>query len=324
MTTERDQFPEHFTFSQRYGYEALPEPMKLEQLSPDLRRELSDAVCDFLSNIRPGEQTGPAAYSYPVRDRNRTENLIRENFIKRILKRFLKITESKIETDFDLDLPSKYFEQYLTEESFNRVLDFLEIMFSEVENTYSQTGSRFVFIEEIKNLLDKHASAYWLDISQHPCKFVARTSREEGEAIQQAIEIIHRGGMNGPVAHLRKAAKSINVGEHADSIRESIHAVESVARTIDLDASKTLGPALSSLKKHGLLQHEALTKSFQQLYGYTCDEQGIRHALLDKSAADVGLEEAISCLGLAPPSPATSPRNTAKPKQKGGVAHESA
>ena len=297
MTTERDQFPEHFTFSQRNGYEALPEPMKLKQLSPDLRRELSYAVCKFLSDIGPTEQTGLEAYYGQSQDRNRRESLIRENFIKCVLKRFLKTTESKIETDFDLDSPSKYFEQYLTEESFNRVLDLLEIMFSEMENTYSQTGCRFVFIEEIKSLLDKHASAYWLDISQHPCKFVARTSREEGEAIQQAIEIIHQGGMNGAVAHLRKAAKSINVGEHADSIRESIHAVESVARTIDLDASKTLGPALSSLRKHRLLQHEALTKAFQQLYGYTCDEQGIRHALLDKSAADVGLEEAIFMFG---------------------------
>ena len=35
----REIFPAHFTFSQRYGYEPLPGPMQLEQLSDDLRRE---------------------------------------------------------------------------------------------------------------------------------------------------------------------------------------------------------------------------------------------------------------------------------------------
>ena len=31
---------EPLTFSQRYGYEALPEPMQLEKLSDTLRREV--------------------------------------------------------------------------------------------------------------------------------------------------------------------------------------------------------------------------------------------------------------------------------------------
>ena len=37
--------------------------------------------------------------------------------------------------------------------------------------------------------------------------------------------------------------------------------------------------------------------SFSQRHGYTYDEQGIRHALTDQAAADVGLDEAMFMFG---------------------------
>ena len=43
LATEWVRFPAHFTFSQRYGYEPLPEPMRLEHLSNDLRLDLWDS-----------------------------------------------------------------------------------------------------------------------------------------------------------------------------------------------------------------------------------------------------------------------------------------
>ena len=289
MTTERDQFPEHFTFSQRNGYEDLPEPMKLEQLSPDLRRELCNAVRQCLLNIH---KRGYPSCRYA------------ENFIERTLGRFLKVAESQIRKKFDFQESLDYFEKLLMKSNFNRVLDLLEIVFNETEFE-SVTVEEYEILKrlrsssasKIQKLFNKHAAPYWLDTSQQPYWFLPRTSEEEGAAARQAMETLRQGGMNGAVTHLRKAARFINTGDHADSIRESIHAVESVARTIDSGSSKTLGPALSSLKNCGLLQHKALEKAFQQLYGYTSDEQGIRHALLDKDAADVGLEDALFMFG---------------------------
>ena len=76
-----------------------------------------------------------------------------------------------------------------------------------------------------------------------------------------------------------------------------IHAVESVARVIDPKASKKLSLALDSLETAGLLNHPALKKAFNNLYGYTSDEEGIRHALLKRDAADVGLDEAVFMFG---------------------------
>ena len=126
---------------------------------------------------------------------------------------------------------------------------------------------------------------------------VPSASKEQGEAAQHAIDTIRKNGLDGAVAHLRQAAEHINAGQYSDSIADSIHTVESVARTIDPKSSKTLQPALRSLQKEGVLKHQALSNAFEKLYGYTSDEDGIRHALLDKSTADVALEEAIFMFG---------------------------
>ena len=183
-----------------------------------------------------------------------------------------------------------YLESVLSNGKFHRVLDLLEIMVDE----YEDSGE---FATKIKILFDKHAAAYWLDTSQRPYWFVPCSSKEQGEATRRAIETIGDGGMDGAATHLRQAAEHINAGQYADSIADSIHAVESVARTIDPEPNKTLGPALDSLERVGVLKHQALREGFEKLYGYTNTEQGIRHALLDKGAADVGLDEAIFMFG---------------------------
>lgn len=78
-------------------------------------------------------------------------------------------------------------------------------------------------------------------------------------------------------------------------MRESIHAVESTARRFDPNA-RTLAPALKSLEKTAAL-HPALKRAFSNLYGYTSDEQGIRHALIDNPPGHVGQDEAVFMLG---------------------------
>lgn len=103
--------------------------------------------------------------------------------------------------------------------------------------------------------------------------------------------------MDGAIAHLRTASGRMRSGEYGDSVRESIHAVESIAKRIDPNAKKSLGPALNSMEKAGLLKHPALKEAFKKLYGYTSDEEGIRHALVDQPSANVGLDEALFMFG---------------------------
>lgn len=166
------------------------------------------------------------------------------------------------------------------------VLTFIEYILQDVEcpnglrkalmETFNVTPIAYVPIEQQNQLI-----------------IVPRISQETGKAVIQALETLHEAGMDGAETHLHQASKHIRAQDYPSSIVDSIHAVESVARNIDPDSSKTLGPALTSLENAGLLDHPALKEAFHKLYGYTCDEQGLRHSLIDKGSSSVGLDEAI-------------------------------
>jgi hypothetical protein len=66
-----------------------------------------------------------------------------------------------------------------------------------------------------------------------------------------------------------------------NSIKESISSVEAMARIVSDNPKATLGDALSVIAKRGLL-HSALKGGFMKLYGYTSNEGGIRHAMLEE------------------------------------------
>ena len=45
------------------------------------------------------------------------------------------------------------------------------------------------------------------------------------------------------------------------------------------------------------MKHPALKKGFKNLFGYTSDEEGVRHALLERDAADVDVLDALFMYG---------------------------
>ena len=83
--------------------------------------------------------------------------------------------------------------------------------------------------------------------------------------------------------------------EFADSVRASIHAVESAARNLG-GPDDSLKNALAKLEAKGVI-HAGMKKAFVALYGYTSDEKGIRHALLDQTDAQVTEADALFMLG---------------------------
>jgi hypothetical protein len=84
------------------------------------------------------------------------------------------------------------------------------------------------------------------------------------------------------------------LGNFADSVRESVHAVESVSRAIEPTAE--LSKALAELEKTASI-HPALKKGFSAIYGYTSDEKGIRHPLIDSGEAAVDETDALFMIG---------------------------
>ena len=277
MGDNRYQSDDHLTFSQRHGYEPLPEPMQLEELSDDLKREIWNATREFLeSQIQPN----PFGRVYFTKEA--------ERFIERVLGKFFKKSEDEIDTSYDEVVHQ--FKDSIVYGIFNEVLDLVQFMVND-----RKYGEKLV--NPINKSFETCVAAYYLDMSGGPpYRFFPRSNEAQGEATQESIKTIRDGGMEGAATHLRDAAAHINARQFADSISDSIHAVESVARRID-PKSKTLRPALNSLENAGLIKHRALKEAFAKLYGYTSDEQGIRHSLTDKNSPDVDLDEAMFMFG---------------------------
>jgi hypothetical protein len=116
----------------------------------------------------------------------------------------------------------------------------------------------------------------------------------ERDTIERAFSDLAMAEFHGARAHLRKAAEELSAGRYADSVRESIHAVEATARV--LEPSAALSSALARLEQTAKI-HTALKIGFGKLYGYTSDEEGIRHPLLDDGTANVDETDALFMIG---------------------------
>ena len=69
--------------------------------------------------------------------------------------------------------------------------------------------------------------------------------------------------------------------DYRNSIKESISAVKSMCPTVTGDSNATVGATLNVIQgKVGL--HGTSKASLSNLYGYTSDEDGIRHSILEK------------------------------------------
>lgn len=269
MANKQHTSSKPLSFSQRHGYEPLPEALRLEHLSDDLRRELWNRVRRLLQPFKYGGDLF-------------TES--GDRFVEQVLGKHLKRPEDAIPTLYSD--ASRIFRAVILKEEFSAVLNLVEIICDDEE----VDGQ---FAERVRDLFDQHNAAYSLGKIGRWNRFSPQGSQAQGDAVRQARQVLAKHGMDGAAAHLDQAVEHINARQYADAIADSILAVESVACMIAPGASKTLGPALDTLERQGLLGHRALKEAFSKLYGYTSDEQGIRHALLEQDAPDVGIDEAL-------------------------------
>jgi hypothetical protein len=88
--------------------------------------------------------------------------------------------------------------------------------------------------------------------------------------------------------HLKEALSKLSDKlnpDYRNSIKESISAVESLAKIISNDSNNTLAAALDRIKGR-LKIHPSLELGFKKIYGYTSDAGGIRHALTEEPTCD--------------------------------------
>lgn len=287
MAHEHDDDFYKLTFSQREGEVPLPEPMRLEHV-PQRFRQLVWQVIDGEIRESSYDYYGP---NYHYDDYRRVSFSI-EQHLGSIVRSYkfdvLDTLHDEIEEYGPIE-SANFFKELITGGNYHKVLTLIEFV---LRHQYCSKNLRKALIA----VFDNAPVAYFVKKVTGCFTIMPRMSKESGEATQQAIQAIQNADMRGASTHLRQAAEHINAQQFADSIVDSIHAVESVARMIDPKAKRTLGPALDSLERAKLL-HPAIKEAFSKLYGYTSDEQGIRHALLNKDSPDVDLDEAMFMFG---------------------------
>lgn len=259
--------PRPLTFSQAQGYEPIPGPLALEEISEEARNKLWSTL-----HTRVGKVTDRNFVQSPWVD---ILSDLHINFLGRPSDEFTPHLNLFVK---------EYKERFLRTEPFNKVFDILE-------KVMRHGNCPPCFTNDIAAAFEDCRLAYFVD-KGFPVKILPAATPEEGAAIRNALQDVRAAGLQGAESHLRESGQSINAGDWAGSVRHSINAVESVARRIAPEAG-TLGPALN---KMGEL-HPALKNAFSSLYGYTSDEQGIRHALLDEAASPAQRDEAVFMLG---------------------------
>lgn len=176
------------------------------------------------------------------------------------------------------------FEQIFMQYKWYEVYDFLEFLYS----FYSSTN-----LEDLLNhVLNDELSPYRI-VSGIVTKI---TEKMEIEAL---TEVLNDKDFPGVQKHIKTALELLSRRDNPDyrnSIKESISAVESMAKVITGNESASLGDAIKILEKKIKL-HSALKEGFLKLYGYTSNADGIRHGMMDEP--DLGPEDAkyflLSC-----------------------------
>lgn len=272
---DSDRDPRKLSFSQAQGYEELPKPLNLGELPAEARVQIWNALHYWL--VRSKRTVDVYSLHYITKPWNG------------ILARVHTVHDSRPADDWNTGFESvcSSLRHRIEKQAFNQVFDLIQFIIRD-----SQCPGDFV--KHMRYVFKLCRLAYAIDSGPPPTIFPSVTAKE-GQAIGASLQTLAQAGLQGSASHLRKSAECINKGDWAGSIRESIHAVESAARQLHPKAS-SLAPALRSLEKQAAL-HPVLKQALGKLYGYSSDEQGIRHALLDQEQASVGMDEAVFMLG---------------------------
>jgi hypothetical protein len=163
-----------------------------------------------------------------------------------------------------------------------------------VQGLLDQKGFSDVCAKIIEHVLTDTRAAYRLVEG----RIVPFSSQEEHDQLLAAVASAVTVGANGAKSHLLSAGSALTAGDWAQAIQECMAAVEGAARFVSGEHSKELGPILTKLRDDGVIKHGALAEALKKLYGYTSDEQGIRHSLVLQDEANVSEREAFLMLGL--------------------------
>lgn len=263
-------------FSQRNGYKPVRESFQVESMDEQLRNGLWNALDLYVLSLDKNTLSlGPGKSIKEVKLGDYHSGLIWSDFFKRPLSPdiALSLLVSKRDEIYELFFMQAWFEVY----------DLLEFSASKLHKVDVEGFKHYC-----NTILEREMAGY---------RFVGNaitqiTAQDELISIEEAIS--KSNNTDYISKHLRRSLELLSdrkTPDYRNSIKESISAVEALCKQLVGDDSTTLGKALEKLERQGVIElHSSLKEAFKQLYGYTSDAAGIRHAIKDSST--VSFEDA--------------------------------
>jgi hypothetical protein len=261
-------------FSERIGVQTMPRQIQLETMDDALRNSLWNALLDRF-HAPQGQWTSVAnalakyLYKIPVDTVPDTEGGAR------------KWTREQF-------FGAEWYMVYDVVEFVVQNVDFIKKSTGGgyyVGSRYYRTESE-ALLAEMNVLLERELSGY---------RFIAGVLAPITDAVEiAALEgaASAHGESSGAAVHIRAALSMLGqkpTPDYRNSIKESVSAVESVVNLIAGTDESGVAKAIEVLATRTEI-HPALRAALKQLYGYSSDADGIRHAILEQT--EVGFAEA--------------------------------
>lgn len=150
--------------------------------------------------------------------------------------------------------------------------------FIDIHLSYLEDDERDIRIRQYNELLEQEKAGYRIVSGE----IAPITNETEIATIEQSADTAFQSVNQ----HIQKALSlyaDIQSPDYENSIKESISAVEAICCIITglSGANASLGKVIKKLKDNGVHIHSAMEQAFSSLYGYTSDEDGIRHGGID-------------------------------------------
>lgn len=251
------------TFSQRKNIQPTEVPVQIDSMDSGLRNGLWSAIS--LNFVEPGS-------FYYVEKGNCRHEIV----LKRLWHNYFKMPLDECPTSW----PSlvAFIRERFFQFKWNEVYDFIECLiysFDEKDENIVRGMTEFM-----NSVMERDNCGYRIVDG----KVADLIDEHTIDSIENAA---NQNRFAGAATHITTSVRFLYDREDPDyrnSIKESISAVESACRDFTGDPKATLGKSIKKIEEMGYL-HPVLKEALSKLYGYTSDESGIRHALIDHSAA---------------------------------------
>ena len=244
-------------FSERKGIKHFSDIVQVNSLNERTRNKVYSVISEIFDEL------------YVDYDGN-----LKDEFVEYLYKELF----SKTERDIPMWGNDYYYEEVfntiytiIIQYDYTDIFTFIEgiIKFLDIADkaTYNRYNYKNTYIKAISNVFKKENVNYRIIDGKVTDIIDEKQINSIEETLNNPYKVVSE--------HYSKAIEQLySVKDYANSIKESISTVEGMCQIIN-GSKETLGKALNNLK---IEIHPALKSAYSNIYGYTSDDNGTRHA----------------------------------------------